>query len=307
LSRAWPSRDNVAEFRIERSLLEKLERLTLAWQRSFPGAMGGQNRSLFAGAGQEFLDHRNFHPGDDLRAVNWQAYLRLEKMFLKIFHLEPRVPVRFLLDCSESMLCGSKAGEPSKFDAGRMLTAAMTYVALVRLEQVKLMPFRDQLQEGITCSGGRHRFGPAGSYIEGLSAEGRTDFHTVVRQLLNSQTQPGLLIIMSDFLDPAGCEKPLQYLADFGHELCLVQLFGSEDREGPVEGEIELEDPESGEKVEARVDAETRTRWRAAFDEYAGKLRQVALRNRGRALTLPAATPLEEALFGSLMRSGVVR
>src|SRR5436190_8290883 len=89
---------------LDREFLEKLERLTIHWQKSFAGLVGGHNTSRFAGAGQEFLDHRNFHHGDDLRAVNWRAFLRLEKMFLKMFQVEPRVPVRMLIDTSDSML-----------------------------------------------------------------------------------------------------------------------------------------------------------------------------------------------------------
>src|ERR1035437_1351659 len=81
---------------LDREFLEKLERLTIHWQRSFAGLVGGHNRSRFPGSGQEFLDHRNFHHGDDLRAVNWRAYMRLEKLFLKMFQVEPRVPVRLL-------------------------------------------------------------------------------------------------------------------------------------------------------------------------------------------------------------------
>jgi uncharacterized protein (DUF58 family) len=88
---------------LDREFLEKLERLTIHWQKSFAGLVGGHNMSRFAGAGQEFLDHRNFHHGDDLRAVNWRAYMRLEKLFLKMFQVEPRVPVRMLVDVSESM------------------------------------------------------------------------------------------------------------------------------------------------------------------------------------------------------------
>src|SRR3984893_18464893 len=88
---------------LDRQFLEKLERLTIHWQKSFNGLVGGQNTSRVAGGGQEFLDHRHFHHGDDLRVVNWRAYLRLEKLFLKMFQIEPRVPVRFLIDSSISM------------------------------------------------------------------------------------------------------------------------------------------------------------------------------------------------------------
>src|ERR1700731_4661841 len=109
-------------------MLEKLERLTIQWQKSHPGLVGGHNTSRFAGAGQELLDHRNFHHGDDLRAVNWRAYLRLEKLFLKMFQIEPRVPVRFLIDSSNSMSVSSV-----KFDYARKLAGSLAYVGLVRL------------------------------------------------------------------------------------------------------------------------------------------------------------------------------
>src|SRR5204863_3957836 len=69
---------------LDRQFLEKLERLTIHWEKSFSGLVGGHNTSRFAGGGQEFLDHRHFHHGDDLRAVNWRAYMRLEKLFLKM-------------------------------------------------------------------------------------------------------------------------------------------------------------------------------------------------------------------------------
>src|SRR5246127_5655547 len=109
---------------LETALLEKLERLTIQWQKSLPGLVGGHNTSRLAGPGQEFLDHRHFHHGDDLRAINWRAYLRLEKLFLKMFQVEPRLPVRLLLDCSQSMT----TGEISKFHYARKLAAALCYV-----------------------------------------------------------------------------------------------------------------------------------------------------------------------------------
>src|SRR5438477_7578571 len=125
---------------LDREFLEKLERLTIHWHKSFAGLVGGHNRSRFPGAGQEFLDHRHFHHGDDLRAVNWRAFLRLEKLFLKMFQLEPRIPVRVLIDCSQSMLTGGL----NKFDYARKLAAALCYVGLVRLDSICLQPFSNK-------------------------------------------------------------------------------------------------------------------------------------------------------------------
>src|SRR6266478_2369119 len=126
---------------IEQAFLEKLERLTLHWQKSFPGLVGGRNPSRFSGSGQEFLDHRNFHHGDDLRAINWRAYMRLEKLFLKMFQVEPRVPVRLLLDTSASML----AHGGDKFDYARKLAGSLCYVGLVRLDSIAVHGFASRL------------------------------------------------------------------------------------------------------------------------------------------------------------------
>src|SRR2546425_11241874 len=158
---------------LDREFLEKLERLTIHWQKSFAGLVGGHNKSRFPGAGQEFLDHRNFHHGDDLRAINWRAYMRLEKLFLKMFQVEPRVPVRMLLDTSASMSATSE----QKFDYARKLAAALCYVALVRLDTICIQPFGDVLGERFICGGGRHRFSPGMDYLAPLQPGGRTRFY----------------------------------------------------------------------------------------------------------------------------------
>src|SRR5579871_4505938 len=205
-----------AEPLLDRHFLERLERLTIHWQRSFAGLVGGHNPSRFAGGGQEFLDHRNFHQGDDLRAINWRAYLRLDKFFLKMFQIEPRVPVQILVDVSDSMALGDR----SKFDYARKIAAALAYVGLVRLDTLSIMPFASRLGEGKRCGGGRHRFSPVMDYLSELKPGGASNFHEVVREFMSARTQRGLVIIISDFLDDAAedrsCERALQYLVDFG-------------------------------------------------------------------------------------------
>src|SRR5215475_6664452 len=175
---------------LDREFLEKLERLTIHWQRSFAGLVGGHNRSRFAGAGQEFLDHRNFHHGDDLRAVNWRAYLRLEKMFLKMFQVEPRVPVRMLLDLSDSMM----AYDGVKFEYGRKLAAALCYVGLVRLDSIEVHGFSSRLSRGIFSTGGRHRFHGVMDGIAAMEPGGATNMLALVREFIEGYSQRGLVI-----------------------------------------------------------------------------------------------------------------
>jgi uncharacterized protein (DUF58 family) len=285
---------------VDRHFLEKLERLTLQWRKSFNGLVGGHNKSRFAGSGQEFLDHRNFHQGDDLRAVNWRAYMRFEKFFLKTFQIEPRVPVRLLLDISASMQSGHAPGDFTKFEYARRLAAALIYIGLVRLDTMLIQPFSHRLLEPFQCGGGRHRFQPAEIYLRSLKPGGRTNFHEIARQYLSEYPQRGLAIVVSDFLDDGDCFRPLQYIADFGHELLLVQLWGAEDREPTGNGELELIDAETDQHAIISVDDESRRAYTDAFDEHAAAVRKVALRNAGRYAGISTQMPLEEAVFGPL-------
>jgi uncharacterized protein (DUF58 family) len=288
---------------LDRQFLEKLERLTIHWEKSFSGLVGGHNSSRFAGGGQEFLDHRHFHHGDDLRAVNWRAYMRLEKLFLKMFQIEPRVPVRMFLDTSASMSATSE----QKFDYARKLAAALCYVALVRLDTICIQPFAEGLGDRFICGGGRHRFSPVMDYLSGLEAKGRTSFYQSVRQFISRYAQRGLLIVISDFLDDDGCEKALQYLADFGHELLLVQVWSEEDRLPPWTGELELVDAESGSHVKMQVDEKAREKYTAAFDQYADQLQKIAVSNSGRYVGVATTMVMEDVIFGALVRAkGVV-
>lgn len=288
---------------IDQKFLEKLERLTIHWQKSFPGLVGGHNASRFQGSGQEFLDHRHFHHGDDLRAINWRAYMRLEKLFLKMFQVEPRVPVRLLLDTSDSMSTGTS----DKFEFARKLTAALCYVGLVRLDTICIQPFRDHLLESFGCGGGRHRFMPVVDYLSRLEHKGHTDFLQVAREFVGNYPQRGLVIVISDFLDENDPEKPLQYLAEFGHELMLVQVWSEEDRVPPWDGELDLVDAETGMHLEMALDAESRASYTEAFDAYSRRLQALAQRNGGRYAGLSTSTTLEDAIFGPVLNSGGVQ
>ncbi len=284
---------------LDREFLEKLERLTIHWHKSFAGLVGGHNASRFAGAGQEFLDHRNFHHGDDLRAVNWRAYLRLEKLFLKMFQVEPRVPVRMLIDVSASMT----AHGGGKVEYARKLAAALCYVGLVRLDSIEIHGFSNRLLQRVHSTGGRHRVSAVMDGISGMEPGGRTDYLAVVREFIGSYSQRGLVIILSDFLDDRGCEKALQFLADFGHELMLLQIWADEDRTPPWLGELDLRDAETGAALKLDVDEAARTRYTRAFDEYSRELERLALRSGGRYSGLATSQSLESVIFGDLIRA----
>ncbi len=103
----------------------------------------------------------------------------------------------------------------------------------------------------------------------------------MVRDFIGSYSQRGLVIVISDFLDDQGCERALQYLADFGHELMLLQVWSDEDRTPPWTGELELRDAETGAGLKLDFDDDARRRYTRAFDEYASTIQTMAYRSGG--------------------------
>ena len=174
-------------------------------------------------------------------------------------------------------------------------------MGLVRLETILIQPFADTLHDPIAAGGGRHRFQPVSEYLSKLEAGGKTDFLKVSRQFLAEYPQRGLLILISDFLDDRDAEKPLQYLADFGHEVFLIHLWSDQDRRPPWTGELEVEDSETGKIAKMNFDEESREAYTVAFDAYAAAVRQMAFRKGGKYVGVPTSTPVEEAIFGPLM------
>jgi uncharacterized protein (DUF58 family) len=281
---------------VDKQFLERLERLTLRWRKSFPGVIGGHHVAKLKGAGQEFLDHRQFSQGDDLRSVNWRAYMRLEKLFLKVFHMEPHIPIRMMLDVSGSMAIGS----PSKHYYMQRLAAALSYVGVVRLETMQLIPFSSHLHEHCIAGGGRHRFAPVADFLAGLKPEGQSDAGTVIREFANRFLQRGLLVVISDFFDEADVLRQWESLSLLGHELFLIHLASKEDRNPPWQGLLEVVDAETGEARQMHFDKDSRQQYVAAFDSFFHDFERMALRNEGRYAFVNTEKPLEEVLFSAL-------
>src|ERR1700683_3218581 len=97
---------------LDSDFLKTLEHVALLCRTNVAGTVGAEHPSRTYGTGIEFADYRHYSRGDDARAVDWNAYLRLGKLFLKIYQTEQRVPLRILLDCSQSMDC--EGAEESK-------------------------------------------------------------------------------------------------------------------------------------------------------------------------------------------------
>jgi uncharacterized protein (DUF58 family) len=236
----------------------------------------GEHTAKRRGGSAEFQEHRPYAPGDDLRRIDWAAYARTGEPVLKLFRAEEDIVVRVLCDTSASMDYGS----PSKFDVARRLTAAIGYLALARSERAQLLIGGDGLLREHTPSRGRNGLPAFLRAIDSVLAAGETDLAKAVDSAIRRSPRPGLLAVVSDFLDAGPLYGALGRAVMAGHDLALCHVVAAEEIEPRFDGDFALEDAETGEFVEVTMDASALEAYAMRFAGLCEELRSFARRHR---------------------------
>jgi uncharacterized protein (DUF58 family) len=278
--------------------LRRLARLRLAVRRRFAGAASGARRSRNKGSSAEFSEHRPYFPGDDVRRIDWNAYARLEELVLRLYVAEEDLSLYLLVDTSASLGLGS----PAKLDVAKRLAAGLGYVGLSGSERVAVMPFAARLGAPFPPTRGRRRIGAMLAYLDALTPSGGTDLGRTVDEFLSRSPRPGLVVVVSDFLDPGGFTRPLDRLVGEKHEPVIFQVLDREEIDPTPGGDLELVDSETGRTVSVSLDARAVRAYRARLDAFVGELAAYAKRRGLHYGLVGGDRPFEEALVDYLAR-----
>lgn len=258
---------------------EAVGRLRIIARRVARGGRHAEQRSRDLGSGIEFRDFRPYSPGDDIRAVDWNIYRRLGRVFLRLFEELEDLPVYLAVDLSESLFLET----PPRARAGLRTAFALASIALHQHDRVGIFPFGEDLEVALRPLSGRGRELLCAQTLAGLGPRGATDFRRSFRRFGSMGLREGLLVVISDFLDPGGAEAVREALGAQRHRLLLVVLHRAADRDPALAGDIELVDCESGAAEEVSVTPAVLERVRAAHDRFHGELVALA-RHRGAGL-----------------------
>ena len=298
---AEPAPGADAEELLTPEFLRRLERLSLAVSRAFPGRLHGERRSTRRGASVEFADFRNYAHGDDLRAVDWNIYARLEKLFLKLFVAEEDLAVHLLLDTSRSMGFGT----PGKLLAAQRLAAALGYLALNDLDRLSVAAITDHVGARLAGVRGAGSAATLFSWLRGLRADGATDFTRALREYHTLARQPGLLVLISDFLAP-GIEDGLRALVGRRFSLVLVRVVAPEERDPPFAGDLRLVDAETGAVREITVTAGVLSRYKQRLREHRQRLEGFCMRYGVNYVEMATDEPFDQLVLRYLRARRVV-
>jgi uncharacterized protein (DUF58 family) len=227
----------------------ELEALRRRMQIRARSASGGDHVARRRGSSAEFLEHRPYAPGDDLRRIDWSAFARTGEPVFKLFRAEEDVVVRLVLDASASL----DAGVPPKITVAKRLVAAIGYMAIAGSERAQVHVAQDGRLGAKEPIRGRGSLAKLLREIDLASPRGGTDLARAVDDTVLRSPRPGMLVIVSDFLDPGPFDGSVGRAAAAGHDVALVQVLADEELRPPWDGDLALCDAETGAVVVVRT------------------------------------------------------
>jgi uncharacterized protein (DUF58 family) len=284
--------------------LRKLERLAILSRRAMAGQLQGERRSPKRGQSVEFADFRPYASGDDFRRIDWNAYARLERFFIKLFVEEEDLTVHLLIDASRSM----DWGEPNKLWYVVRAAAALGYVALVGLDRVTVTALggKNRHAETFPPRRGKGQAVALFGFLESLAAGGRTALAPRLRAYAAAATRPGPLLLFSDLLD-GGWRDGLNALAARGFEVTALHILSSDEVNPDLAGDLKLRDSETGAEVEITADYDLLGRYRDGLVAWQEELRRFCGARGMHYVPVESTVPFEELLFALLRRRGVLK
>lgn len=290
------------------AFLRALEALRMI-ARSVPaGGRHAEQRSRARGQGQEFTDVRPYVAGDDFRTVDWHVFLRLDKVFVRLFLQDEDLPIYFLLDQSASMARGPASGNgPDRSVVARRAVAALAYVALNHMDRIAVFPFASASLRPLPGTSGKNGFQRLLAYLAGLPAQGTTTLVEALQQFAARRLRRGLCVLVTDGFDPRGAAAVQTAMARVPHRLLVVRpVHPGEERPVHLRGELRAVDCESGEHVEVSVDDAMLDRYAKAYAEFAEAIASTAEQRGGGCLAVRSDQPLVPQL-ATLFQNGVLQ
>lgn len=289
---------------VNEQFLQQVELLQLLVKNNVAGQFGGTHKAKSYGSSCEFADFRDYIAGDDIKKIDWNAYARFEKLYLKLYLDERQMQTRIYIDASRSM--GHGAG-----DKGRQairLAAALAYVSVCDMDKVSIYILRgNQAVEIIHEMLGRDRYFNEISALNDITFDGECG---ISEALLPAKVGygDGMSVIISDFLTDENFERGIDYLASKKRDIFCIQVLSKEEINPKVRGKMHLFDSEDTNKsYRKNINKEIINAYKKALEYATGRIRDFCHSRGADYMLVSTADDLLDAFFGKMAEMGVVK
>ncbi|MCI8342950.1 MAG: DUF58 domain-containing protein [Clostridia bacterium] len=289
---------------INEEFLQQLESLQMLIKNNVAGLFGGNHRSKTFGSSCEFADYRDYVAGDDVTKIDWNAYARFDKLYLKLYLDERQMHTRIYIDASRSM--GYGKGE--KGTQAIKLAAALAYLSINEMDKVSVYAVQEKtVTEVISGMLGKDAYLASIGKLNDIVFDGDSYISEAILPT-NVGYGDGMSVILSDFLTDNNFEDAIDYLASKRRDIFCMQVLSKEELSPTVRGKVHLFDSESlARSYRKNVTKEIAKAYKQALEYATGRIRDYCLSRGAEYLLVSAEDSVGEILFGKLSDLGVIK
>ena len=287
----------------DKDFFTKLNKINMALNFRLSNGTQGGRKSKAKGVSVEFSDFREYAPGDDFRRIDWNAYGRLDKLFVKVFMEEREGVFNFFLDKSKSM----DQGDDNKGEMALKIVASLGYITINNLDRIIVSGLEDGNIVDLGSGTGKRTFQKLLRDLNNIEFNGATNLGESIRK--RKITGRGVSIVVSDFLNNGGLEnleEGLKYLAFKKQQIILVQVLSKEDREPTIDEEVTLIDSETREEVKMTLNYKVIEEYKKALKTYNNNLKNMAKKYGAKIVFVRSDESLEKVILDKFTRNNVV-
>lgn len=287
----------------DEEFLKKIEYLYVVSKKVFTGKLRAERKTRKAASGMEFADHRNYAPGDDFRALDWRVYGRTEKLLIRLFEEKEDLSIYFLLDVSGSM----KFRNEIKLNYARRMAAALGYIGLCNQDRVSMCAFNDKVVGRLPVMSGRGQIFKVFQFLEKLQSDGATSFEDAFKGFAAQTTRRGVVVILSDFENPTGFEKALNFLHYQQFETYVVHIVDDEIMKTKAYGDVSLVDSETGETLDITLTPGIIAQYKKLHETLCLKMEAFCVARRMLYFRTPVSEPFDDIVLKVFRAGGFLK
>ncbi len=227
--------------------IARISRLDLRARQVVEGFISGMHRSPFFGHSVEFVQHRDYSPGDDIRHLDWKVWSKTDKFYIKQFEEETNLRSHLVVDVSRSMHYGKQGkGYLNKYNYGCTIAACLAYMLLRQQDSVGLMTFDQEVRQVIPARSQHNHIDAIVKALDVSRPRDKTDIERVLRRVAENAPGRGLVVVVSDLLvDRAPLFRGLEMLRHGRHDVLVFHVLDEEELTFPFAGTTRFEGMEN--------------------------------------------------------------
>ena len=289
---------------LNEEVLSQIELLQTLIKNNVAGRFGGNHQSKTYGSSCDFADYRDYIPGDDITKIDWNAFARFEKLYLKLYLDERQVHTRIYIDASRSMTFG----KGKKDEQAIKIAAAIAYLSICEMDKVSIYIIRDKhVEEVMVNMLGRESYFNNIGKLNDIVFEGDSFISEAILPTTVGYGD-GLSIIISDFLTDNDYETAIDHLCAKKRDVFCVQVLSKEELSPKARGKMHFFDSEDSDKFYRRnINREIIRAYKLALEYATGRIRDYCFARGAQYMLVSSTDPLLDIFYDKMMNLGVLK